>query len=134
MRARKGKTFFEKSDLDRPEVRKIVWDDTLRHVRAGFSIESCKYGKGIFENLLKMGLTEYSEAEFEQSVREGMRFWEGVGRDQALGSCLGNSRAWAFNMCHRYGWSDRQKVDVTHGGQVSVNVVSFGIHDKGDGS
>jgi hypothetical protein len=39
-------------------------------------------------------------------------WWERAGRKMAVGETHGNATTWIFNMKNRFGWGDRQQIDV----------------------
>lgn len=38
--------------------------------------------------------------------------WEAFGREMAFGKAEGNTATWIFNMKNRFGWKDKQEVDM----------------------
>ena len=98
----------------------------LEHVRAGFSTDCFEdfSSEQVFKNFEKWP-EEYSKEAFEQALRQGKASWELIGKNQALGTCLGNSRSWFYNMAQRYGWSDKVDVRAEHAGNVNVSIVSY---------
>lgn len=114
-----------KAEEDAKERSKI-FSELCAHVRGGYSI-GCfvPISANTISRWLKVYPKEFNEEELELALRAGQTGWEEIGRKQANGSCLGNSRSWYYNMVNRYNW--REKVDVTaeHKGQVSVSVVSY---------
>lgn len=109
------------------EERKIVFKEILAHVRRGRSL-SC-YGlideRTIFNYIVKFP-DEFIAEELDIALRDAQEGWENIGRRQAEGSCIGNSRSWFYNMAHRYKWSDRVDVTTEHKGEVKVNIVNYG--------
>ena len=106
-----------------PERRAAVFRELCQHVIAGYSVEcfgalSPASVKDCFEKYPE----EFDREEYEQAIRDGQLGWEKIGRQQATGSCVGNSRSWYYNMANRYGWSDRQRVETEHkGGSGSID-------------
>ena len=106
--------------------RKKVFEELLRHLRAGYCIDS-------FGPLSRAAIFLYIDrfpgdfvmSELEQAQRDGYAGWEQIGRRQAEGTCLGNSRSWYYNMSNRYGWRERAEVATEHSGSVAVQVVSY---------
>lgn len=68
---------------------------------------------------------EFIKEELQQAIRDGKDWWENIGRSQANGSCMGNSRTWYYNMSNRYGWRDKVDIESENKHSVSVNVVSY---------
>ena len=68
---------------------------------------------------------EWPIREFEQTLRQAKDNWERIGRRQAEGTCLGNSRSWYYNMSNRYGWSDKSKVETTGTQALTVSIVDY---------
>jgi hypothetical protein len=105
-------------------------EDTFRkllsHLRAGNSIDC--FGpmseKTIWEATKKYPETWKLE-EIEIALRDAKEGWEKIGRQQALGTCIGNSRSWFYNMSNRYGWSDKQKVETSGNSQLQVSIVNY---------
>lgn len=112
------------------EYRKEIFEKLLEHVRGGFSMDSfSEISEGSVKNCVGRFPGEFDANMLERAVREGKHGWEKIGRDQATGKCLGNSRSWYYNMAHRYGWSDRVDARVEHSGSVAVEVVSYARPD-----
>ena len=68
---------------------------------------------------------EFVEEELKDAMRRGRSYWETLGKRQAAGDCLGNSRTWFYNMANRFGWREKLEVEAEHKGQVNVNVISY---------
>lgn len=115
----------EKLEQDKVERRR-VFKELCDHVSAGYSLECFEL---LSANSIRKYLTaypeEFSQEELENAQRSGRVWWEGVGRRQANGECLGNSRTWFYNMANRFGWREKIDVEAEHKGQVSVNVISY---------
>lgn len=108
------------------EFRSKVFKELKQHIVAGYSLDCYEFlSKKLIMELVNKYPQEFDINELDSSMRAGQKGWENIGRRQAEGTCLGNSRAWAFNMAARYGWSDKQEVKVDHAGQVAVNIVSY---------
>lgn len=108
------------------DARAQVMEGFLRHVRAGYSTDCYEEASiSTIKMLLKDFPGEFDEEELLEAERAGKRGWEQIGRRQADGSCLGNSRSWYYNMSNRYGWSDRSKVEQENSGAITVTVTSF---------
>ncbi len=108
------------------ELRKELFSDLLRHLRAGYSIDC--FG-ALSEQSIRMMLKTYQddwiEGELIEAMRDAKQGWEQLGRHQADGSCVGNSRSWVYNMINRYDWTDKTKVETTGTQAVNVNIVSY---------
>jgi len=108
------------------ELQTLVSHELLQHVRDGFSLDSFKFlsvseiGEAVKEGWV-------CEKELEKATREGKGYWEGLGRAQSNGTCIGNSKSWYYNMSNRYGWRDRFDVASEHKGNIEVSVVSYGL-------
>jgi hypothetical protein len=107
-------------------VRQKTFRELLKHVKGGYSLDCFpSVSQKTIENLLLQYPEEWVEDELVEAMREGKRGWEAIGRRQAEGTCLGNSRAWFYNMAHRYNWSEKQQIDVKTEGTLAVNIVSY---------
>lgn len=129
-RAMKGKKAtskerIEKLGQDKNERRKI-FKELCDHIRAGYSLDCFALLSDVSINkYLKLYPEEFCQEELHDAMRQGKQGWEDIGRKQANGSCLGNSRSWYYNMANRYGWREKLEVEAEHKGQVQVNVVSY---------
>jgi hypothetical protein len=107
-------------------VREKTFKELCKHVRSGYSLDCFpSVSQKTIEELLSKYPEEWIEDELVEAMREGKRGWEAIGRRQAEGTCLGNSRAWFYNMAHRYNWSEKQQIDVKTEGTLAVNIVSY---------
>ncbi len=108
------------------DMREICFAELILHLQEGYSIDC--FGPissdTIFE-LCKDYPDEFNPVALEIVVRKAKTGWEKIGREQAEGKCLGNSRAWFYNMAHRYGWSDKVDIKADIKGSVSVNVINY---------
>lgn len=106
--------------------RRRIFRDLCKHVEAGYSLDCFRELSHVtIGEYLTTYPEEFVREELDEAMRAGKETWEGIGRRQATGDCLGNSRSWYYNMSNRYGWSDKQKVEAEHKGQVSVSVVNY---------
>ena len=106
--------------------RKKVFKELCDHVGNGYSLESfAPLSSESVRKFLKTYPEEFCQEELDTALRKGRDWWEGIGRKQASGDCLGNSRTWYYNMANRYGWREKLEVEAEHKGQVNVNVVSY---------
>lgn len=111
---------------DSPNERKKIFKNLCRHVEQGFSLESFPELSDVtILKYLSLYPEEFIQEELDESKRRGRVNWEAIGRKQATGECMGNSRSWYYNMANRYGWRERVEVEAEHKGQVNINVVSY---------
>lgn len=109
-----------------PKARQKLFKSLLDHLKEGLSFESFYLLETQrLKDLLTRYKHEFDDDEILISCQEGRDWWERLGKAQANGQNLGNSRAWWYNMVHRYGWSDKVEVKATHDGTVNVNIVSY---------
>ena len=126
----KGKKVTSKDRLAKartsaPERRKI-FQELCRHISQGLALDSFRVmSLPTIEKYLRDYPEEFDRDELDEAVRVGKAFWEDIGRRQSLGTCIGNSRSWYYNMSNRYGWSERQQVDAKTEGNVQVSIVSY---------
>lgn len=103
-----------------------VFEELTKHIRAGYSIDCFgPISSNCIEECVKAYPEVWSQARLVEAMRHAKCGWESIGRRQADGSCLGNSRSWYYNMSNRYGWSDRQEVKTTGTQAVNVSIVSY---------
>lgn len=129
-KCKKGPNENPKTNVD---VRRAVFKKLLSHLRQGYSIDS-------FEMLAPQAIQEYIKefpdefiaSEIERATRAGKNEWESIGKRQATGDCLGNSRSWYYNMANRYGWREKVDIEADHKGSVSINVVSYASSKEAD--
>lgn len=115
----------KKIESDIPE-RKRLFKELRDHLAKGLSLDcfSALSKETIFSYCEKYP-DEFNKEELQQSVRDGRDWWENIGRSQANGSCMGNSRTWYYNMSNRYGWRDKVDIESDNKHHVNVNVVSY---------
>ena len=125
-----GKERREVLESDAAERRKM-FKELCRHLACGYSRDCFEW---LSENQIKVYIEKFPEefviSELEDAMRRGKIFWEGVGRKQSLGECMGNSRSWYYNMANRYGWREKVDIDADVKGSVNVNVVSYASTKK----
>lgn len=126
----KGKKLSAKERLAKLEESKSerakVFKELLKHLGMGYSLECfALLSVTSIRSMLKTYPEEFVEEDLEDAIRSGRIYWEGLGRQQANGTCMGNSRTWYYNMANRYGWRDKLDIEAEHKGNVSVNVVSY---------
>lgn len=106
--------------------RRKIFKNLCRHVAQGFSLESFPELSDVtILKYLSLYPEEFIQEELDQAKRQGRVNWELIGRKQATGECMGNSRSWYYNMANRYGWRERVEVEAEHKGQVNINVVDY---------
>jgi hypothetical protein len=106
--------------------RRKVFAELCNHIREGYSLDCFP---ALSEKTVKLYLDLYKEEfvreDLDNAMRQGKVGWENIGRRQANGECLGNSRSWYYNMSNRYGWRDKVDIEAEHKGNLQVNVVSY---------
>jgi len=108
------------------EYRYKIFEKLLSHISEGYSIDCFSdMSVGAVHAAIGRYPQEFDKESLARAERDGKAGWERIGREQATGRCLGNSRSWYYNMAHRYGWSDRVDARVEHAGSVAVEVVSY---------
>ena len=106
--------------------REKLFKDLLAHIRKGYSLDCFgPISETTVREFIRLYPKEFCEEELVEAMRGAKEHWEDIGHKQALGSCLGNSRSWYYNMVNRYGWHEKAQVETEHKGAVSVNVVSY---------
>lgn len=120
-----SKERIEKLEQDKSERLKI-FKELCNHVAQGYSLD-CFGPLSItsIRKYLNLYKEEFVQEELDNAMRQGKIFWEGIGRRQANGECLGNSRSWYYNMANRYGWREKIDIEAEHKGQVNVSIVSY---------
>ena len=117
--ARKKTKIWE--ELTEKEREKLT-DSLLAHLKAGYSMQS--WGETTRKNLQKI-LDSVDQELIDQALTQGRYTWEAIGKRQAEGTCLGNSRSWILNMINRYGWAERLQIEADVKGALRVEVVSY---------
>ena len=116
-------------------LRTKVFKKLKEHLLQGSSLDC--FGpmseETIYESM-KTYPQEWPIREFEQTVRKAKDNWERIGRRQAEGTCLGNSRSWYYNMSNRYGWSDKSKIETTGSQSLTVSIVDYASSKQADDS
>lgn len=109
-----------------PSIRRQIFKELLSHLSEGLSQDAFP---PMDPRTVKKYLTAYPEEfiqeEYDSALRRGRETWERIGHRQALGTCLGNSRTWFYNMSNRYGWRDKIDIEAEHKGQVNVSVITY---------
>jgi len=74
--------------------RKKIFKELCDHVRAGYSLDCFgPLSEVSIRKYLKVYQEEFIQEELDAALRESKTYWEGIGRRQANGECLGNSRS-----------------------------------------
>lgn len=108
------------------DCRKRVFKDLLNHIKQGFSLDCFgALSDNSIREYLKAYPNEFVREDLEDAMRLAKQGWETIGRKQADGSCMGNSRSWYYNMANRYGWAEKQEIKQENSGTVAVNIVSY---------
>lgn len=116
---------ISKLEIDSIERRK-VFKELCNHLSQGLSLDCfALLSANTIRRYLKTYPEEFCEEELELSLRQGRDWWENIGKSQASGNCLGNSRTWYYNMSNRYGWRDKVDIEAEHKGQLSVSIVNY---------
>ena len=106
--------------------RKKIFKELCLHISAGYSLDCFPPLSEIkIVEFMKTYPLEFVAEDLADAMRSGKEGWEEIGRRQADGNCLGNSRSWYYNMCNRYNWHEKAQIDTKHEGQVTVNVVNY---------
>lgn len=106
--------------------RQKIFKDLCNHVAQGFSVLSfAKVHPQTIDRWFESFPDDFVRADYDSALVEGRHWWEQVGRKQANGECLGNSRTWFYNMVNRYGWREKIDIEAEHKGNLNVNVVSY---------
>ena len=98
-----------------------------QHIELGYS-KDCFGELSVhhLEEMFQKYPLEFDVEEYKLAKQKGKAYWESLGRRQADGTCLGNSRTWFYNMSMRYGWSDKIEVKAEHKGALAINIVNYG--------
>lgn len=106
--------------------RRAIFKELLEHIRGGYSLDCFSVLSDVtIRSWLELYKEEFVREELDNAMRQGKQGWENIGRKQANGDCLGNSRSWYYNMSNRYGWRDKVDIEAEHKGNLQVNVVSY---------
>lgn len=120
-RRKSAKSLHEDKD-----ERVRIFRDLCRHCEQGYSLDCfADLGREALETCLEAYKDEFSREKLAEAQRKGRAFWERVGRQQALGECLGNSRSWYYNMANRYGWRERVDMSTESKGALEVHVINY---------
>jgi hypothetical protein len=89
----------------------------IEHRAKGYSKKSfveCDYRT--LEKYLEQNVDLHPlKKELERADREGLKYWEEIGRKITTGELRGNPATWIFTMKNKYpdDWQDTQKIDTT---------------------
>ena len=126
----KGKKLSAKERMAKLEKdaaeRRRVFKELCDHLSKGYSLDCFPTMSDVtVRKFITLYPEEFVEEELVEAKRHGKLHWEGIGHRQALGSCLGNSRSWYYNMANRYGWREKVEIEAEHKGEVAINVISY---------
>ena len=108
------------------KYRERLFKEICKHIASGYSIDCFFHlDHQTISKYLDIYPKEFVRVELEQAKRAGKRAWEDIGRAQSNGECLGNSKSWYYNMCNRYGWTDKVETKIDHAGQIAVQVINY---------
>lgn len=116
-----------RAELHRNEdKRKDLHEKLIKHLREGYSFDCFPYlSQKALKELMSAFPEEFDPEEIDEAIEFGKHCWEKIGKEQAAGSCMGNSRTWFYNMSNRYGWREKQEVKQDVSGHVSISVISY---------
>jgi len=126
----RGKKESAKERIERyntdPGARKRLCAELCKHLEQGYSVESFSgVSTRILKTYLELYKDEFPREDIEEAMQVGRDTWEQIGKRQANGQCLGNSRSWYLNMSNRYNWTDKQQIEVDGKQAVSVSIVNY---------
>lgn len=122
-----------KRGLDNPKVRREIFEELLKHLERGFSMDSFKsLSVKEIERMCEEYPSEFDCEAIQESLRVAKCMWEGIGLRQSTGECIGNSRSWYYNMTNRFGWRERAQLDSNVTSQAVVEVVNYGSENERD--
>ena len=118
-----------KDDLPYEEdkaAREQLCIELCAHLAEGYSFECFpKCEKTRLARLIEAFKEEFPHQALDKARQMGQYDWESIGKRQADGRCLGNSRSWFYNMANRYGWRDKVDLQADTKGSLSVQVVNY---------
>ena len=116
-------------------ARYKLFEDLCEHLAEGYSMESFTgCSKFRLDKLIGLFPQVFERESLDKARQMGRLSWELIGKRQADGRCLGNSRTWFYNMANRYGWRDKVDLQAETKGQLSVQVVNYSIERNDDDS
>lgn len=108
------------------EERQKLCQELCKHLELGYSIECfTEVPRKSLQTLLEDYKDDFSWEDIDVALTKGQLSWEAIGKRQAEGACIGNSRSWILNMINRYRWTERVDVSMEHKGAVQVQVVNY---------
>jgi hypothetical protein len=117
----------EQHIIDSLPAKEKLFKLLCKHVSDGFSYDCFPYcSDKLLNTLFRDFPAVFCQETFNNSLKQGKLAWEDIGRRQANGSCMGNSRAWVYNMINRYRWSDKLEVSADVKGKLDVSIVNYG--------
>lgn len=106
--------------------RSKIFKELCQHIRDGFSLDSYGLlGEKSIKEWLETYPKEFISEDFDAAINEGRQLWERIGKQQANGTCHGNSATWKFCMTNKYRWVDKLDVSADVRGAVSVEVINY---------
>ena len=132
MPAQPGNTTAERYQSD--EEKQAIYRQYCEHLSKGYSKESfvpCDYRT--VESYVEKYPDVLQPEKMQQALRKGQLWWEKTGMEGMLGKLVGtfSSGTWVFNMKNRYGWTNKQEIDHTSGGE-KLSGFKVTINDTGD--
>lgn len=123
-------TVLQRIERDR-DFRKKIFKELCNHLILGYSL-TCfgPLSQYSIDKYLKLYPLEFVQERLEEAQRQGQGGWESIGRKQATGECIGNSRSWYYNMANRYGWREKIDVDSKVNGLATVTVINYSDINK----
>ena len=108
------------------EITELI-ERYIKHRAEGFSKESfvdCDYRT--VEKHIENPVLKAKKLELQKAERQGILYWEKLGRDLASGKIQGNPTSWIFNVKNRLGWKDKTEVENSHSfkDKPTINLVS----------
>lgn len=128
MPAPKGNKNANKSTEDIQELIRLY----ITHISNGLSKKSfieCDY-RTIESHIKKNVVLHPLKKELERAEREGMKYWDQLGKDLASGKSRGNPAIWIFTMKNKYPEDYRDKQEIEHSGPLSIKVIYEGTDSK----
>lgn len=108
------------------EDRIVICEELCKHLIEGYSMECFgMISKFRLDKLIGAHPEEFPRESLDKARQLGQQGWESIGKRQADGRCLGNSRSWFYNMANRYGWRDKVDLQADTKGSLSVQVVNY---------
>lgn len=107
-------------------LQQDIFNQLLIHIKAGYSLDCFgPMSETEIKECVKAYPDVWDQSELIEAIRLAKSGWENIGRRQAEGTCIGNSRSWFYNMSNRYNWSDKQKIETSGTQALNVSIVSY---------